>query len=175
MTWPALPHTRRGFRTGLRLKHEYVVKTHHLLEGMQPRTPSHEHKFECFITRLDALDQHEVDISQLFGPADLQALMTPFEVNGRCGFERTSIPSLFEVPRLLDPVEPGRDLVTVLVVPRIELLTLEPPEGLIRRAIDVLERIVTGQRLEMMPQLVGERLPDLVVPIEAGVLVRERP
>ena len=68
---------------------------------------------------------------------------------------------------VLDPIGPLLQGLTVKEKAGIELFTVVPGEVLLDRPIQVLQLRRLGSPLEMMPQLMGERLPRLLAPIEA--------
>src|SRR5690606_22444625 len=67
--------------------------------------------------------------------------------------------------------QPRPDALACTVEPRIEGLTVATLEIFIHCIVDIAQIVGVSQRLEVVAQLVGERLPDLLVPVEVVVLL----
>jgi hypothetical protein len=76
---------------------------------------------------------------------------------------------LLDVDVVLDPEHSGSQRDPRLEVPGIELLLLSPLVRLLQGVVEPLERVVLGQELEVVAKLVGDRLPELLLPGEVGV------
>src|SRR5690606_10076085 len=82
-------------------------------------------------------------------------------------------PDLLHVEAPLHPVDAAAEVVPALPVPRIEREALVPLEGLVRRIVHALERVLARERLQVVPELVRERLPELALPVELVLALRE--
>src|SRR2546428_1551733 len=107
------------------------------------------------------------------GKGDMVKLPMPHPLKPFPSTARESLrvpPSLFPVLDkhvLLDLIDPVGDLLARVVEERVERLPLLAREILLRRPIVGLERTGVRAQFEMVAQLVGERLPRLLAPIEA--------
>src|SRR5690606_14461245 len=181
--WPAvsspltapspLPPGRLG--RGLRLAHlRRRAPEQPAQRSGQPLAPHQHHEHLAPLRKARAVHAHEAHVAQPRRPRHAVALALPLELDPFARLRAVPVRLLEEVVLL--------HLVPALPQPfprpveqRVERLALAPLEVLVRRVVHGYQAGLRGERFQVVLQLVRQRLPQLLVPVELLVQPREPP
>ena len=146
-----------------------------MLEARQEGPLPHEHQLEPPSGHFHPVDPDPVNVPQLLGAGDGPSPSIPVERQGFGRGKGLFGPALFKVDVVLHPVDPVGQGEAVLPVPGVEDLPLAPLPGLLHGIVEPLQGIVLGQELQVVPKLVGDGFPELLLPVEVVPPFRHLP
>ena len=134
-----------------------------------PRGPPDNDELEV---RIDTTHDDEVDVAQRLGTANPVVPAFPGEVDLLELVELRLAEAPLDVHLVVHPVHALTQGLAPLKVPGVEGLVPLPLEGLVHGVVHGLEGVLVGQGLQVMLELVGEGLPELSLPIEVLIVLR---
>jgi hypothetical protein len=85
-----------------------------------------------------------------------------------------SPPTLFDVDVVLDPVDARCQEKSLLPVPRVKGFADRTPIPFFHGVVNPQQALVIGKKLEVVPQFVGQRLPEFFLPVEGRLPLGDR-
>ena len=149
--------------------HHGLIQPARTHQGEEARLPA-QHQHEVTLRRLRRV-RHRQECRErraAWNAGAILAASPPEHYRIGCGADDP-----IEKDVVFDTVRAVRHDFPLKEKPRVEVLAVMPREVLLDRPVEVFEIRRPGAPFEMMPELVSQRLPRLLAPIESGREVGE--